>query len=43
MPDQVQALLSAGFDDYWIKPMGLEDFLRRLDEALRQPAKAAHA
>ncbi len=34
MPDQVQALLAAGFDDYWIKPMGLEDFLRRLDEAL---------
>jgi len=31
MPDDVQAALDAGFDDYWTKPIDLQRFLVRLD------------
>ena len=37
MPDDVQAARSAGFDDYWTKPIDVRRFLQAID-ALMQPA-----
>jgi PAS domain S-box-containing protein len=31
MPQDVQAALDAGFDDYWTKPIEIDDFLGRVD------------
>ncbi len=31
MPEQVTQAREAGFDDYWVKPISLEDFLQRVD------------
>lgn len=39
MPDDVQAARSAGFDDYWTKPIDVRRFLGAID-ALMQPAGA---
>lgn len=39
MPDDVQAARSAGFDDYWTKPIDVRRFLQAID-ALMQPAPA---
>ena len=39
MPDDVQAARSAGFDDYWTKPIDVRRFLGAID-ALMQPAAA---
>ncbi len=39
MPDDVQAARSAGFDDYWTKPIDVRRFLQAID-ALMQPTPA---
>ena len=39
MPDDVQAARSAGFDDYWTKPIDVRRFLQSID-ALMQPTPA---
>jgi CheY-like chemotaxis protein len=39
MPDDVQAARSAGFDDYWTKPINVRRFRGAID-ALMQPAAA---
>jgi PAS domain S-box-containing protein len=39
MPDDVQAARTAGFDDYWTKPIDVRRFLQAID-ALMQPAAA---
>ncbi len=41
MPEQIQAALQAGFDDYWVKPISLELFLQKLDAALVAAAAPA--
>jgi signal transduction histidine kinase/ActR/RegA family two-component response regulator len=43
LPEHVRAVLAAGFDDYWVKPIGLEDFLRQLDDALGAAAPAVQS
>jgi PAS domain S-box-containing protein len=39
MPDDVQAALAQGFDDYWTKPIEVQSFLARLD-ALAQAVRS---
>lgn len=41
MPEQVTQARAAGFDDYWVKPISLEDFLQRIDQIFGAPAHAA--
>jgi CheY-like chemotaxis protein len=31
MPQDVEAALAAGFDDYWTKPIEIDGFLGRID------------
>jgi signal transduction histidine kinase/HAMP domain-containing protein len=38
LPEQQAALLAQGFDATWTKPLGLVEFLERLDAAMLQPA-----
>ncbi|RVU47147.1 response regulator [Rubrivivax rivuli] len=34
MPERIRAALSAGFDDYWTKPIQFDAFLRHLDHLI---------
>jgi CheY-like chemotaxis protein len=43
LPEQVEAALAAGFDDYWVKPIGLTDFLTRLDREFAAAGASAPA
>jgi CheY-like chemotaxis protein len=40
MPEDVQRARTAGFDDYWTKPIDLSDFLKALDRWVPKPAPA---